>query len=63
MTLFLMKGSVVSFGYIIGTHIQPWAIAGVETYLKLAEAIGLNTQTAAPASVSSDVAIASLIDQ
>jgi len=55
-------GNVVSFGYIIGTHIQPYSFSSVATYLKLAEAIGL-TYRPQPTSAGDGVAIASLVDQ
>ncbi|MEI6118142.1 MAG: hypothetical protein WCP92_02605 [bacterium] len=54
-------GSVVSFGYITENNIfQPYGIATIDTYLKLAEAIGLTTT---PASAGDGVAITSLTDQ
>jgi len=52
-------GNVVSFGYTYHGYIHPYGIASVDTYLRLAEAIGL---TAVPASAGDGVAIASLVD-
>ena len=60
---FLDRGSVVSFGYKFGNSIQPNGISSVETYLKLAEAIGMTAQSAIPASAGNGVAITSLVDQ
>ena len=62
MALFLEKGSVVSFGYIIGTQIQPYSLSSVETYLKFADAVGLTASVNAPASTGDGVDITSLGD-
>ena len=62
MALFLEKGSVVSFGYRYGKYLHPWSISSIESFLKLAEAIGLTASANAPASTGDGVDITSLGD-